>query len=50
MDIYIYPQKLFYNIIFIKNGALPGTCSGGTKTDSHAKHTKIDDGTYVCTR
>ena len=23
---------------------LPGTCSGGTKTDSHAKHTKIEDG------
>ena len=32
--------------IFIKlvNRALPGTCSGGTNTDSHAKHTKIEDG------
>ena len=26
------------------NHALPGTCSGGTNTDNHAKHTKIEDG------
>ena len=41
-----YLQKTNISWQFI----LPGTCSGGTNTDSHAKHTKMEDGIYVCTK